>query len=394
MQKGTIIPRGRWWLVQCRERVVIGGEIQARNVYKRLELIGPEYPVKRKDGKIVIPAAIRAKADLKLLPVNAQTTPEIVDTVETFLDGIYMPHVEATKKMSTRANYAQIARDLKSHPEFTKQPLRAITPADVQRLLAAYAAEETNRGKARSQSAIINMRAFLSGMFNYAVLNEQLATSPINKALPTPESAVEQEETYAYTLAEIRAMLDAVDNPMAKTAMLTAALTGLRKGEIAGLQFGDIQGAKLKVQRNVYKGHVDTTKTKGSKASVPLLPILAEAFEAQRARNGAQPWIFPNTEGNPMNMDQMTADVIVPAMQKAGLEWHGWHAFRRGLATNLRELGVRIEDASAILRHANTSITLDFYAKPRQEFTQAAMAKLADAFTAAKPTAAPARKRA
>jgi integrase len=375
MQKGTILKRGKWWLVQCRERVNIAGQMESRTIYKRLALV-ESNPTRRE---------LREKADAAMLPINAARTPEIIDTVETFLEGVYMPHVRETLKLATVNNYNQIYRDIQRHPEFTKKPLRAIRTADCGRLLEAFAAEKTNRGTLRSQAAINQMRAFLSGAFNYAVLYEMIETSPISRALATPEG-IESEETYAYTLAEIRTMLDAVADPMAKTAMLTAALTGLRKGEIAGLQWSDIEGNRLHVQRNVYKGHVDTVKTKGSKGHVPLLPVLADALEAQRARNGQFEYIFHSADGGPASFDLMASQVIVPALKRAGLAWHGWHGFRRGVATNLRELGVRIEDASAILRHANTAITLDFYAKARPEFTQAAMAKLEQAFTAvAKP---------
>ena len=44
-------------------------------------------------------------------------------------------------------------------------------------------------------------------------------------------------------------------------------------------------------------------------------------------------------------------------------EWHGWHAFRRGLATNLHQLGVADKDIQAILRHSNIGITMNIYVK-------------------------------
>lgn len=43
--------------------------------------------------------------------------------------------------------------------------------------------------------------------------------------------------------------------------------------------------------------------------------------------------------------------------------WHGWHAFRRGLATNLHALGVDDKTIQRILRHSNVSITQKCYIK-------------------------------
>jgi integrase len=57
-------------------------------------------------------------------------------------------------------------------------------------------------------------------------------------------------------------------------------------------------------------------------------------------------------------------------------EWHGWHAARRGLGTNLYRLGVPEKTIQAILRHANVSTTNTYYIKSAADDTRAAMAKL------------------
>jgi len=80
----------------------------------------------------------------------------------------------------------------------------------------------------------------------------------------------------------------------------------------------------------------------------------------RRARKG---FIFANELGNPMNLEALAVDVIRPALQKANLAWHGWHAFRRGLATNLHRLGVSDKVIQQILRHANVTTTMNIYVK-------------------------------
>jgi integrase len=47
--------------------------------------------------------------------------------------------------------------------------------------------------------------------------------------------------------------------------------------------------------------------------------------------------------------------------------WHGWHAFRRGLAANLYRLGVSDKVIQAILRHSNLATTMNVYAKTVSE---------------------------
>ena len=64
-----------------------------------------------------------------------------------------------------------------------------------------------------------------------------------------------------------------------------------------------------------------------------------------------------------MNLETLATSVIRPALEKANLKWHGWHAFRRGLATNLHRLGVSDKVIQQILRHANVSTTMNIYVK-------------------------------
>jgi integrase len=73
--------------------------------------------------------------------------------------------------------------------------------------------------------------------------------------------------------------------------------------------------------------------------------------------------MFPSPAGKPINLDTLAADVIMPLITKAGVQWHGWHAFRRGLATNLHQLGVSDKTIQRILRHANVGVTQSCYIK-------------------------------
>jgi integrase len=54
---------------------------------------------------------------------------------------------------------------------------------------------------------------------------------------------------------------------------------------------------------------------------------------------------------------------IRPALKRAGIVGKviGWHSFRHGLGTMLRQAGVDLKTAQEILRHANSRITQDIY---------------------------------
>jgi len=54
-------------------------------------------------------------------------------------------------------------------------------------------------------------------------------------------------------------------------------------------------------------------------------------------------------------------------------EWHGWHAARRGLGSNLNHLGVDDSVIQRILRHSNIAVTQTYYIKSMPKDVQSAM---------------------
>jgi len=65
----------------------------------------------------------------------------------------------------------------------------------------------------------------------------------------------------------------------------------------------------------------------------------------------------------PMSPNNILRDQIAPALEKADIAWHGYHAFRRGLATNLRALNVDDLTIMEILRHSDVAVTRASYIK-------------------------------
>ena len=68
--------------------------------------------------------------------------------------------------------------------------------------------------------------------------------------------------------------------------------------------------------------------------------------------------------------------MVRPALEAEKIPWHGGHAFRRGLATNLHRLGVSDKVIQQILRHANVTTTINIYVKMVTRDAEDAMRKL------------------
>jgi hypothetical protein len=110
---------------------------------------------------------------------------------------------------------------------------------------------------------------------------------------------------------------------------------------------------------------LDEPKRPKSKAAIPVIAPLKILLEQHRTKcgNPQHGFIFSNEHRQPMNLEALAAVVIRPLLEQANLCWHGWHAFRRGLATNLHRLGVSDKVIQQILRHANVSTTMNIYVK-------------------------------
>jgi integrase len=63
-------------------------------------------------------------------------------------------------------------------------------------------------------------------------------------------------------------------------------------------------------------------------------------------------------------------------IETAGLTWKGWHAFRRGIASNLFALGCDDLTVQRNLRHSKVQVTREHYIRARDAKVDAAMARL------------------
>jgi integrase len=83
--------------------------------------------------------------------------------------------------------------------------------------------------------------------------------------------------------------------------------------------------------------------------------------------------MFANKPGRSLDLNELYRRIIKPIFAAAHIPWHGWHAFRRRLATNLHRLGVDDKTIQAILRHCDVAVTRHVYVKAPSADSVAAM---------------------
>jgi integrase len=175
---------------------------------------------------------------------------------------------------------------------------------------------------------------------------------------------------------------------------------GLRHGEIQGLLWENYRDGEMYISRSIWNGRATDPKTRKGRAPVPAVRQLAERLELRRLRDGnpqSGP-LFRNGKGNPLSLICTVNNVILPTLNRcetchkaeiqhgaanhhcnrdANLpEWHGWHAARRGLGSNLYRLGVPDMVIQRILRHANVNTTATYYIKTAADDVRNVMATL------------------
>jgi integrase len=311
-----------------------------------------------------------------LAPERSKANDPIAPGVLTLSDFIrykYMPYVREKKKPSTADGYDDIFR-LHVEPNVGNIALEDFGAPEAQQLMDKLVK------KGFTTRTCLHIKSFLSGAVSYAIRTEAMAgPHPLaGRGLVVIEGGKESTETHAYSLDEILERLEVIDDETQRTALVLAAFTGLSLPEMRGLQWEDIQGDVLKVERSFVR-ELGTTKVRARWAPVPLLPDVAEALAAHKERNPETKFVFQGRFEDPLDLATLGSKQIKRKLEEHGLAWHGWHAFRRGLATNLHELGVPDKEIQAILRHANISTTRDYYIKTRESSKQAAMKRLSEA---------------
>jgi integrase len=198
------------------------------------------------------------------------------------------------------------------------------------------------------------------------------------------QSAKRRQEPDVLTPEEVSALLAALPD-YARTMAVVAAVTGLRRGELVGLKWEDIdfEHGRIHIRRSLVDQVEGEPKTEASKRPIPLQPALAFALRTWMQRTSyskASDWVFasPFHAGRtPYWPSTVLAKVIQPPALEAGITKRiGWHTFRRTTATWLLANGESIKTAQELMRHATPMMTLGTYAQAISEEKRAAQTRI------------------
>ena len=348
-QRGYIYEAFGAFHVRYRLEEIVDGSVKRVQHSKRL-------CTKDKDHTTTSSKSVRRLCDEFMATVNTQVPgqPELTDiTITSFWELTYWPFVVENLKPSTRLGYQQVwNQHLKPH--FGTMTLREYRKGMGSTFL-------TSLSKKYSQRTVQHIKNLASGIFTHATNLDLIELNPWHDCKVLGKSKA-PGETKHYTLEEIENIITAlVEHVDCQLIMALCFFLGLRKGEIQGLQWGDVDAEYIHIRRAVTRGHVTTPKTKKSIRSLPLIQPVKGLLLLWRAKSAGDGWLFPTERNTPINLKDTASRVIRPALTKAKLEWKGFHAGRRGLGTVLRQITGNSTAGRDVLGHEDEKLTKDHY---------------------------------
>jgi integrase len=263
-----------------------------------------------------------------------------------------------------------------------------------------------SRGETLSATSLRSYYRTLSACLQEAVYRGLIAINPVRQSRPP---RVPRHEAAHYTEENAEQLIKALETAPIRLqlAILLAAACGLRRGEVIGLQWSDVDlsGKRLIVRHSaqvvVGAGMSLKTPKSGKLRPIPLPELVVTAFEAwqkeqtlQRETAGSE-WRLPETDlvftdpdGTWYTLDHLTRDFadFITTRKLPPLTFHG---LRHTYATLAIGNNLPVSTVSALLGHSQASTTLNIYTHTLPNTARAA-ADLIDAkFNHSSPNSSP-----
>ena len=243
------------------------------------------------------------------------------------------------------------------------------------------AVEDWLRGLKMADGSKAKLRNVFHALYSHAERYEWHDRNPITKVR---QSAKRQRDPDILDVGELTGLLTSLPDPF-RTMVFVAAGTGLRRGEMIGLKWEDIDfdAALIGPRRSIVNQNIGNLKTCASAKPVALDPYLAKALATLKANSffkGPQDWVFasPASGGKkPYWPDMILKRRVRPAALALGITKRiGWHSFRHTYATLLKSSGADVKVVQESLRHANARITMDLYTQALTSDKRSAQSKV------------------
>ena len=345
--------------------------------------IGLKRPAGAKEGL----TKAQAETRLRTLIGELQAMPPVAERLTVGEVGErYLGHLTALgRKRSTLMAYESVVR-VHLVPFFDGLVLEEVGQSH----LEAFIAEKQAQGTA--PKSIRNYLGLLHSIFAFAERRGWTRGNPC-KFVELPEAAQADADIRFLDQAELEALVRATPDdglgPTDRVLCLTAAMTGLRQGELLALRWRDIdwRAGRIRVRQSYVRGEFGTPKSKRSTRSVPLADRLAGELERLFQRSAWQAdddLVFPHPEtGRPLERSRLLKR-FKGSLARARVREVRFHDLRHTFGTRMAAAGVPLRTLQEWMGHRDFKTTL-IYADYQPSPHEAAFVEKAFEAMAARP---------
>jgi integrase len=281
-------------------------------------------------------------------------------------------------------------------PYFKKMPIKDINTRVIDTFFAELrkngryprkkTEHEEKENKDLSESYLHIIFSLLNQAFKKAVAWGLIKANPMENAQKISVKNNKSKKNKAWTKEEVNIFLEVASKKGLVAPFLVDVVTGLRRGELLGLKWEDIdfKNKTITINGTLYrrkgKGLKYKPKTKTDSSDNRVIPIpnaIVEVLQKEKALQdemkeklgnsyNSENFVFINDKGRPIDPDYLTRKFreIVKTLNVKKITLHG---LRHTAATLLMKLGVHVKIVSDILGHSRVQVTLDFYSHSNEE---------------------------
>ena len=364
---------------------MVAGHLQEKKGYFYMVL---SYSVggKRKTKWIPTGMAVKGnkkKAEALLMETrqNFEPEPEEVAALSgeiMFVDFLtmWLEIAKSTIKLTTYASYADMTnKTIIPYFKPLKRKLSELTAADIQKFYLV----QLERVSANS---VIHYHAIIHRAMKYAVKTDLIVSNPVDKVDRPKKNSFQGS---FYTEDEIQDLFEAAKGTKLELPIVLAAFYGLRRSEVLGLKWDaiDFQQNTITIKHTLTSCKIDgkkvevatdTTKTKSSRRTLPLIPqfreMLLQRWEMQEEYKRVcgncyntkyLDYICVDEMGNIIPPNYVT-EAFPKLLARHGMRHIRFHDLRHTCASMLLKNGVPMKQIQELLGHSDFSTTANIYA--------------------------------
>ena len=325
------------------------------------------------------------EAKLKLSELEIQLEKGIYIEEKKLTLGQYLEqwfkHHEKSLAATTQENYRYIL-DAHLIPKLGSILIQKLAPLHLQN----YYTEALKSGRSKGEGGLSSRSVRYHHSILHKALKQAVKWRLVNANVAEAVDPPKKEKTEIKYLEEtdIGDFQDLIETHPLKNFFFVALYTGLRRSEILGLRWSDIdfENGLININQTLHrlckKGYIfKTTKTVASQEAVVMPDLIADILKDM---DQTHELVFCDADGNPLNPDTVTRKMtkIMETLKKEVT----LHGLRHTYATTLLKNGANMKIVQEMLRHTQISTSFDIYTHITPDTKREAAQKINEIFSA------------